>query len=124
MIVVIRPFKSGGKFYPAGEIIDPAGFKLLRSRIGEGKLAVVDEHNFEQTARYLQIRHGIENAEDLLRGETQDKPVDKPVVDEEYLAKVKALALQFDVDMEDRELEDVVAEIKQKAAEAKKSDTE
>lgn len=115
MIVVIRPFKSGGKFYPAGELIDPAGFKLLKSRIGEGKLQVVDEHNFEQTVRYLQIRQGVENAEELLNSYKE------PKYDKEYLDKVKRLADKFEITMEDRSIEEVIAEIKEKQAEEKQA---
>lgn len=115
--VVIRPFKSGGKFYPAGTLVDPVGFKLYRSRLGSGNLAVVDEHNLEDVSRFLHIRHKVENAEEVLRTHMAD--TNKPAVSEEYLEKVTKLAEQYDIVMEDRPLEDVVTDIKAAAAQAK-----
>lgn len=134
IFVVIRPFKSGGKFYPAGEIIDPAGFKLLKSRLGAGNLKKVDEHNIKDVAHYLQVRHKIDNAEELLveamtahkdslANNESDEEADKaPKYDEEYLAKVYSLAEQLDVEVGDRDIEDVVAEIKEKAAKVKENE--
>lgn len=115
--VVIRPFKSVGKFYPAGTLVDPVGFKLYRSRLGSGNLAVVDEHNLEDVSRFLHIRHKMENAEEVLRTHLDDTK--KPAVSEEYLAKVTKLAEEFEVEMDDRPLDEIVAEIKAKAEAAK-----
>lgn len=134
--VVTRPFKSGGQFYPAGTIVDPAGFKLYKSRLGAGHLAVVDEHNLQDVSRYLTIRQKVENSEEILRtaldesnkpkepeAEHQTESVEKPEEpSEEYLAKVNLLAEKFDVEVEGRPLEEVVAEIKEKAAKDKKEE--
>lgn len=66
--VVRRPFKTRGKVYPAGTIIeDPAGIPLYKSKVGEGKIVEVDEHNIERVATYLKYRRGVENAYEILR---------------------------------------------------------
>lgn len=148
--VAIRPFKAGGKFYPAGCVIDPTGFKLLKVRLGENKLRAVDEHNFEETVRYLKIRYKVEGAEESLREAldksktedsksseatattdptdnkgTEDEEAEKLAAEEKakreaYLAKVKEFADKYDVSMDNRPIEDVVAEIKEKTATASK----
>lgn len=111
--VVIRPFKSGGVFYPAGTIVDPAGIKLYKSRIGEGKIKVVDEHNLEEVARFLTIRHKMEDAQTLL--------ADKLA----YKKKVIVAANKLGVDMTGKTIEQVVAEVKAKqAADAPKTTSE
>jgi hypothetical protein len=121
--VVIRPFKSGGVFYPAGTIVDPAGITLYKSKIGENKIKVVDEHNLEEVARFLQIRHKMDDAQEFLTKELRGIDEPKLTVEEEaYLVKVKLAAKKYAIDMEGKTTEQVVAEVKvkQKAASEKK----
>jgi type II secretory pathway component GspD/PulD (secretin) len=113
--VVIRPFKAGGVFYPAGTIIDPAGITLYKSRIGEGKIAVVDEHNLDSVSRFLNIRHGVEDAKATLVAAMNPNNTTHGY-DPEYIEKVKKAAEQYEVEFEGRDIQEVVAEIKAKAS--------
>lgn len=80
--VVIRPFKSGGVFYPAGTLVDPAGITLYRSKIGENKIAEVDEHNLDEISNFLQLRYGIDTAStDLTNALNTPADVEAPVED-------------------------------------------
>lgn len=116
--VVKRPFKTGGKVYSAGDVIvNPADITLYRTKVREGKIVLIDEHNLEQYATYLTYKHGVEGAlETLTEALAATKPVVEVPVDTEYLEKVRKHANKHGVEMEGRPVEDVVAEIKAKAS--------
>lgn len=110
--IVKRPFKSGGKFYPAGTIIEsPAGIHLYKTKVKDGIIVKVDEHNLEYMSTYLKHRRGVEDAQEVLTKALKERKA--------YIAKVKKAAEQYDIVVDGRIIEDVVAEIKLKAEEAK-----
>lgn len=92
--VVRRPFKTRGKVYSAGTIIeDPAVIPLYKSKVGEGKIVEVDEHNIERVATYLKYRRGVENAYEILRAaldKTKAKPTAKPQAQTKTVVKSAA----------------------------------
>lgn len=122
--VVKRPFRTGGKVYSAGEIVDPADITLFKNKMREGKIIMVDEHNLDEVATYLKHRYNIEGAYDKLKlaldPPKEPKEPAKDPVDEEYVAKVKVAAKKHKVKFAGRPLEDVVAEVKEKQKAAKK----
>lgn len=92
--VVRRPFKTRGKVYSAGTIIeDPAVIPLYKSKVGEGKIVEVDEHNIDHVATYLKYRRGVENAYEILRAaldKTKAKPTAKPQAQTKTVVKSAA----------------------------------
>ena len=70
MYVVKKPFKSMGKFYGVGSIIeDPTAVKRFKSKVNEGKVIVVSEDNLQTVAAYIKARSGV----DILPGFTKTK---------------------------------------------------
>jgi hypothetical protein len=70
MYVVKKPFKSMGKFYGVGSIIeDPTAIKRFKSKVNEGKVIVVSEDNLQTVAAYIKARSGV----DILPGFTKTK---------------------------------------------------
>lgn len=64
--VVKRPFKSNGVHYAAGTVItDPAAIRLFRTKVNEGKIVVVDEHNVDRVSEYLLHKQGVDAKERL-----------------------------------------------------------
>jgi hypothetical protein len=59
--VVRRPFKTNGEFYAAGTVItDPAAIRLYKTKVAEGKIVEVDEHNIDRVSEYLLHKQGEE----------------------------------------------------------------
>ncbi|MNB69312.1 hypothetical protein D3C75_158400 [compost metagenome] len=59
--VVKRPFKSNGVHYAAGTVItDPAAIRLFRTKVNEGKIVEVDEHNIDRVSEYLLHKRGVD----------------------------------------------------------------
>lgn len=60
MYVVRRPFRNLGKVFTVGSTIeDPTVIKHFKSRLAEGKIIVVDEHNYTARAKYFKDRFGV-----------------------------------------------------------------
>jgi hypothetical protein len=82
--VTKRPFTSNGVHYAAGTVItDPAAIRLFRSKVNDGKVIKVDEHNLDSTIAYFSVRVGVDVAESLtaaVKG-TVNEPVVEPVAD-------------------------------------------
>ena len=73
MFVVKRPFKSMGKFYGVGFIIeDPTTIKRFKSKVNEGKIIVVTKDNLQSVAAYIKARSGV----DILPEFTETKPTE------------------------------------------------
>lgn len=73
MYVVKRPFKSMGKFYGVGSIIeDPTAIKRFKSKVNEGKIIVVSEDNLQAVAAYIKARSNV----DILPKFTKAKPTE------------------------------------------------
>ena len=61
MYVVKKPFKSMGKFYGVGSIIeDPTAIKRFKSKVNEGKVIVVSEDNLQTVAAYIKARSNVD----------------------------------------------------------------
>ena len=124
--VVRRPFKAGGNFYPAGEIIDnPAGIRLFKIRLNDGHIIAVTEQTVDDWANYLQARYGVDVKEKLLNAlkekvEEQKEQQEEQSQDKERVEKVKKLAAKYNIQIEGRPLEEVIAEIKEKYAKSPK----
>jgi len=59
--VVKKPFKSMGKFYGVGSIIeDPTAIKRFKSKVNEGKIIVVTKDNLQSVASYIKARSGVD----------------------------------------------------------------
>ena len=71
--VVKKPFKSLGKFYGIGSIIEePTAIKRFKSKVNEGKVIVVTEDNLQSVAAYIKARSGV----DILPGFTKTETID------------------------------------------------
>lgn len=113
--VVVRPFRSNGVFYAAGTVIsDPAAIRYYRGKVNEGKIVAVDEHNLERVSLYVLRKSGEDVSQDLRAALGK-----APTHTEEYLEKVKAAATKYEVNMDGKTIEEVVAEVKQKASASK-----
>jgi Asp-tRNA(Asn)/Glu-tRNA(Gln) amidotransferase A subunit family amidase len=131
--VVIRPFKAGGKFYSVGSLIeDPSSVRLYKSRIGEGKIAVVDEHNLDAVAHFLQYRSDVEKPLEKLTKALKEAKAKRDETDAkakaeaetaEYEDKVHRVATHFGIDTEGKTLDELVAEVRAAQEEAKKAQT-
>jgi len=77
--VVKKPFKSMGKFYGVGSIIeDPTAIKRFKSKVNEGKIIVVTKDNLQSVAAYIKARSGV----DILPGFTKTEPTDNRLPNE------------------------------------------
>lgn len=60
MYVVRRPFRNLGKVFTVGSTIeDPTVIKHFKSRLAEGKIIVVDGHNYSARAEYFKDKFGV-----------------------------------------------------------------
>lgn len=96
MFVVRKPFKSMGKFYGVGSIIeDPTAIKRFKSKINEGKVIVVSKDNLQTVAAYIKAKSNV----DILPKFAKTKPTEaktKPTeikLDQEpkHVAKAKVV---------------------------------
>jgi hypothetical protein len=95
MYIVKKPFKSMGKFYGVGSIIeDPTAIKRFKSKVNEGKVIVVSEDNLQTVAAYIKARSNV----DILPRFTKTKPKpdepkpNEPKPDEpKHVAKAKVV---------------------------------
>lgn len=84
MYVVKRPFRNLGKVLTVGSTIeDPTVIKHFKSRLAEGKIIVVDEHNYSARAKYFKDKFGVtlpslEKAEDNVVAPTETVAVVEP----------------------------------------------
>lgn len=85
MYVVRRPFRNLGKVFTVGSTIeDPTVIKHFKSRLAEGKIIVVDEHNYTARAKYFKDKFGVtlpslEKPEES-HEESHEEKAEKPVV--------------------------------------------
>jgi hypothetical protein len=76
--VVKKPFKSMGKFYGVGSIIeDPTAIKRFKSKINEGKIIAVTEDNLQSVAAYIKARSGVDILPGFTKIETTDDRLPK-----------------------------------------------
>ena len=93
MYVVKKPFKSMGKFYGVGSIIeDPTAIKRFKSKVNEGKVIKVSDDNLQTVAAYIKARSSV----DILPRFTKAKPTEtkldqepKPVAKAKVVIKKK-----------------------------------
>lgn len=85
MYVVRRPFRNLGKVFTVGSTIeDHTVIKHFKSRLAEGKIIVVDEHNYSARAKYFKDKFGVtlpslEKPEES-HEESHEEKAEKPVV--------------------------------------------
>ena len=63
MYICKKPFKSNGKLYTYGDIIndsDVASIKLFKSKVGFGKIIEVTEQNTDMLKNYFKNKYGID----------------------------------------------------------------
>jgi hypothetical protein len=76
--VVKKPFKSMGKFYGVGSIIeDPTAIKRFKSKVTEGKIIAVTEDNLQSVAAYIKARSGVDILPGFTKTETMDDRLPK-----------------------------------------------
>ena len=81
MYVVRRPFRNLGKVFTVGSTIeDPTVIKHFKSRLAEGKIIVVDEHNYAARAKYFKDRFGVTLPSLEKPEESHEEKVEKQVV--------------------------------------------
>lgn len=86
MFVVRRPFKSYGKHYTYGDVINnPSDIKLFKSRFAEGKILEVTESNYDNMAVYFKSKFNVELPP--LKQETEEvaNQNDNEVIDNEVI---------------------------------------
>lgn len=89
MYVVRRPFRNLGKVLTVGSTIeDPTVIKHFKSRLAEGKIIVVDEHNYSARAKYFKDKFGV-TLPSIKKTEDNVVTIDKPVTTEVKKAPVK-----------------------------------
>lgn len=118
VFITKRPVKSGGTFYPAGTIVDDsAGIKLFRSKVREGKIVEVAEHNLDSIADYLELKKGHTGVREALKNALNPENSEEAKAAE---AKAKAKA---DIEAKAKAKAEIEAKAKAKA-EAKKAATD
>lgn len=60
MYVVKRPFKSFGKVYTAGSLVEPAAVKHFKGKLAEGKIIEVTEQTYEVAKHYFKRKFGVD----------------------------------------------------------------
>ena len=91
MYVVRRPFRNLGKVYTVGSTIeDPTVIKHFKSRLAEGKIIVVDEHNYAARAKYFNDRFGVTLPSLEKPEESHEEKVEKQAVTYTEEKKVQA----------------------------------
>ncbi len=94
MYVVKKPFKSMGKFYGVGSIIeDPTAIKRFKSKVNEGKVIVVSEDNLQTVAAYIKARSNVDILPKFAKPtETKTKPTEVELDQEpKHVAKAKVV---------------------------------
>lgn len=100
--VVKKPFKSGGKFYPAGSVItSPVGIKLYKTKVKDGVIIKVDEHNLESTLTYLKYRRKA--SEEILKNVSQS-------------VRIVTVATKMGIATEGRQIKTVLEDIREQKA--------
>jgi len=91
MYVVKKPFKSMGKFYGVGSIIeDPTIIKRFKSKVNEGKVIKVSDDNLQTVAAYIKARSGVNILPGFTKTETTDDrlpDVPKPIAKAKVVIK-------------------------------------
>lgn len=56
MYVVRRAFRNYGQMMAPGSVVEPAAIKRFKSRVAEGRIVEVNEHNFDKWEEYFKVR--------------------------------------------------------------------
>lgn len=78
MYVVRRPFKSFGKAYTAGSLVEPAAVKHFRGKIAEGKIIEVTEQTYDVAKSYFKQKFGVDLPPISRPAEDADQEVKDP----------------------------------------------
>ena len=89
MFVVRRAFRNLGQMMAPGSVVEPAAIKRFKSRVAEGRIVEVNEHNFDKWREYFKVRMNVEIA---AIGKVSDEPeVQKPEEQKPEEPKAKAV---------------------------------
>lgn len=90
MYVVRRAFRNYGQMMAPGSIVEPAAIKRFKSRLNDGHIVDVSEHNFDKWQKYFKERIGVaimlpENTE---VPEQKSEKTQEPEQEPEKIAKI------------------------------------
>ena len=60
MFVVRRAFRNFGKMMAPGSVLEPGSVKRFKSRLKDGHIVEVNEHDFDKWHKYFKDRVGVE----------------------------------------------------------------
>ena len=60
MYVVRRAFRNYGQMMAPGSIVEPGTVKRFKSRLNDGHVVEVNEHDFDKWQKYFKERIGVE----------------------------------------------------------------
>ena len=60
MYVVRRAFRNYGQMMAPGSVVEPAAIKRFKSRLNDGHIVDVNEHDFDKWQKYFKERIGVE----------------------------------------------------------------
>lgn len=90
MYVVRRGFRNYGQMMAPGSIVEPAAIKRFKSRLNDGHIVEVNEHDFDKWQKYFKERIGVTIA--LPEKEPEKEPEKVPEKEPEK-APIKAAAV-------------------------------
>lgn len=59
MYVVRRTFRNYGQMMAPGSFVEPGAVKRFKSRLADGHIVEVPEHDFDKWAEYFKVRFGV-----------------------------------------------------------------
>ena len=60
MYLVRRPFRNYGQMMVPGSFVEPGSIKRFKSRLNDGKIVEVNEHNFDKWEEWFRERAGVQ----------------------------------------------------------------
>ena len=60
MYVVRRAFRNCGKMMTPGSIVEPGVVKRFKTRLTDGHIVEVNQHDFDKWAEYFKVRFGVD----------------------------------------------------------------
>ena len=79
MYVVRRAFRNYGQMVAPGSVVEPGVIKRFKSRVAEGRIVEVTEHNFDKWRDYFKVRMNVDIATPDEQKPDEQKPA-TPVV--------------------------------------------
>lgn len=60
MYLVRRSFRNYGQMMVPGSVVEPGSIKRFKSRLNDGKIVEVTEHNFGKWEEWFRVRAGVQ----------------------------------------------------------------